>query len=123
MILDMLIGEDNESSQKIAELKEIIGKNPRILWYPSSGYDYRDIYETKVRYRMFFLHIHLNHIHHRREPIDLYIHTDCDEDLAFAGEKVYGKNFFFVREIYEQKRNDFENHPDISKIEMISKYT
>jgi len=105
MILDLLEGKDNKSSEKLAELKTKIGKNPNLLWYPACGFDYRDIYETTERNMRFHIPIY--------NLPDLYIHTDCHESGVFDGE-----NLVFDR---NTKNVGFENNPDILRIEIKSK--
>lgn len=67
MIYDLLKGKTPHAEMRLNKLRQELGDNPRILWYPSAGNDYRDIIETSE------LKAATNNI---AEIPQLYIHTD-----------------------------------------------
>ena len=78
-ISELLKGENRESQKQLDKLFCSIGDNPRILWYPSAGDDYRDISELSNA------NIDRNNIRGRiniatdyeiTELPDIFVHTD-----------------------------------------------
>ncbi|HRS05539.1 MAG TPA: hypothetical protein P5065_00655 [Candidatus Ratteibacteria bacterium] len=78
-ISELLKGENRESQKQLDKLFCSIGDNPRILWYPSAGDDYRDISELSNA------NIDRNNIKGRiniatdyeiTELPDIFVHTD-----------------------------------------------
>ena len=78
-ISELLKGENRESQKQLDKLFCSIGDDPRILWYPSAGDDYRDISELSNA------NIDRNNIRGRiniatdyeiTELPDIFVHTD-----------------------------------------------
>lgn len=79
MLNTLLKGKTKEAQRKLDELFERIGDRPKLLWYPSSGLDFRDIIEFSPR-RM--------ELHGAKVAPNLFIHTDynCFNDLNLEGD-------------------------------------
>lgn len=78
-IKNLLKGKDQEAQNQLDLLMNSIGKNPKILWYPSAGNDYRDIIE---------LCTNRSRDHGIKEKPDLFIHTDYSTNPDLV--KLYG---------------------------------
>lgn len=80
MILKLLRGVNKDSQARLDTLINDLGNNPNILWYPSSGNDFRDILEfTNERARL----------HKMQELPNLHIHTDYYTARLNLNEIVY----------------------------------
>ena len=85
--LKSLMLTNGQGTPKFRQLLERFeaGRDPRFLWYPSAGLDFRDL---------LFLHEVIWKTSWRKEPIrnaqevpaappDIYIHTDCSEPIDY----------------------------------------
>lgn len=62
----LLKGSDSRSNDRLVELFNELGNRHNVVWYPSSGHDFRDIHEVQR------LQAHLNQSGQK----NLFIHTD-----------------------------------------------
>jgi hypothetical protein len=62
----LLKGSDSRSNDRLVELFNELGNRHNVVWYPSSGHDFRDIHEIQS------LQAHLG----QRGQKNLFIHTD-----------------------------------------------
>lgn len=82
MILNLLQGVSHKSERFLATLREELGENPSMLWYPSAGIDFRDTVE--------YSSLTQNFQGTSTQPI-LYVHTDyaIRQDMLPPGTIVY----------------------------------
>jgi len=81
---DLLKGSDPRSNDRLFELFNELGNRHNVIWYPSSGHDFRDIIEVHE------LQAHLS----PRGQKNLFIHTDyrsCIIDDIFPGCTLSGE--------------------------------
>lgn len=125
---EFLKGKTKEAQKRLEELFKSIGPNPKILWYPSAGNDYRDLLElTDVRNNLkdsdiltpttkdnlkrgemekrinIAIDYKLTHL-----P-DLFIHTDYNKKLVTLKKGVIfddSKTQVQINELYPLKIND-----------------
>jgi len=75
---DILEGDTPEAKDALDELFGDL-KEERILWYPSAGFDYRDILEMTPPRR---------ELHGIKEPPNIICHTDYDLGLTGLGNEI-----------------------------------
>lgn len=75
-IISILKGKDKRAQDALERLISSTGDNPKILWYPSAGSDYRDILELSPARAS---------LHRISELPDLFIHTDYNQDRLCEG--------------------------------------
>jgi len=84
-ISKLLKGKNERSQERLSKLFDSLRDNPKILWYPSAGGDYRDILElSKVEIDEKNIRGRINIVADYGIPApDLFIHTDYDKKTTY----------------------------------------
>ena len=91
----LLKGKNQESQQRWDDYLNTIPDNPNILWYPSAGYDFRDLSELSAERAS---------IHGIDVLSDIYLHNDLSRELSEVkiGEIYnYDKTIILLTGLYE----------------------
>lgn len=110
-ISELLEGKNRESQLRLEELFRLVGDNPRILWYPSAGNDYRDILELSNN------NIDKNNIRGRIniatdyeiDPPDIFVHTDYSKKWVNLRQgEIFndGRTIVEIENLYELQFNN-----------------
>jgi len=84
-IAELLKGKNKTSQRRLNKLFDSLRDNPKILWYPSAGNDYRDILEfSEVKIDKKNIRGRINIVTDYGIPVpNLFIHTDYDKKTTY----------------------------------------
>jgi hypothetical protein len=110
-IKELLKGNNKESQARLDEIFHLVGDNPRILWYPSAGNDYRDILELSNIKKPENIRgsINIATDYGITDLPDLFIHTDYStEHVKLKTGEVFndGRTVVTIEYLYKLKFRD-----------------